>query len=180
MRAIQLAGAAGALISCDVNYRPSLWLDPATAAAAIRAVLPLAHLVKVNEAELRLLTGSDDPATGSAALLSGQTRLCLVTRGAEGSYFRLREDGDGHFPAFPVKTVDAIGCGDAFMAGVLARLTIDDEAGGWRERLNDGFLRQSLRYASAVGALTAQKQGVIPALPTAAEVETFLKDHQER
>jgi sugar/nucleoside kinase (ribokinase family) len=36
-------------------------------------------------------------------------------------------------------------------------------------------MEKALRYANAVGALTATKMGVIPALPTAAEVEAFLK-----
>jgi sugar/nucleoside kinase (ribokinase family) len=37
-------------------------------------------------------------------------------------------------------------------------------------------LRQMLRYANAVGAITAQTMGVIPALPRAAQVERFLSE----
>lgn len=176
LRAVELARKAGALISFDVNYRPSLWPQPATAADTIRAVLPLAHVVKINEDELILLTGGDDPVAGSEAILASGPQACIVTQGARGSFFRVggHESGSAYVPAFPVKTVDAIGCGDAFMAGVLTRLVSDGERGGWREHLTWLYLRQSLRYASAVGALTAQKQGVIPALPTAAEVKDFL------
>lgn len=182
LRAIELAGQGGALLSFDVNYRPSLWPDPQAAVDVIRAVLPLAHLVKVNEAELRLLAGSDDPAAGSEALLAGANRVCIVTQGAAGSAFRLRGPRGSDFaaiPAFAVETVDAIGCGDAFMAGVLTRLTAAGPD-GWRERLNPAFLRDALRYASAVGALTALRHGVIPALPTAAQVGAFLKKQPDR
>jgi sugar/nucleoside kinase (ribokinase family) len=35
-------------------------------------------------------------------------------------------------------------------------------------------MREILRYANAAGALTSMTQGVIPALPTAAQVEEFL------
>jgi sugar/nucleoside kinase (ribokinase family) len=35
-------------------------------------------------------------------------------------------------------------------------------------------IRSILTYAAAAGALTTQKVGVIPALPTAEEVEMFL------
>jgi sugar/nucleoside kinase (ribokinase family) len=35
-------------------------------------------------------------------------------------------------------------------------------------------LESALRYANAVGAMTAQTLGVIPALPTAAQVGEFL------
>lgn len=176
LRAVELARPAGALISFDVNYRPSLWPRPETAVETIRAVLPLAHVVKINEDELVLLTGSDDPVAGSEEILACGPLLCIVTQGARGSFFRVGgvEGGSAFVPAFPVKTVDAIGCGDAFMAGVLTRLVLSSDPGGWRGRLTWLYLRQSLRYANAVGALTAQKQGVIPALPAAAEVEAFL------
>ena len=74
-------------------------------------------------------------------------------------------------PGFPVKTVDATGCGDSFIAGMLWQLV---RAGDWRSQLTPERLRVALRYANAVGALTATKQGVIPSLPTAAEVDAFL------
>jgi sugar/nucleoside kinase (ribokinase family) len=70
-----------------------------------------------------------------------------------------------------VHTVDAIGCGDAFIAGLLTGLTAGAD---WRAALAPASLHEALVYASAVGALTAQKQGVIPALPGAAEVGAFL------
>jgi sugar/nucleoside kinase (ribokinase family) len=71
-----------------------------------------------------------------------------------------------------VKTIDSVGCGDAFTAGLLSRLV---STTNWRDQLTPARLSKILRYANAVGALTAQKQGVIPALPTATEVETFLQ-----
>jgi fructokinase len=175
LKAVQVAREAGALISIDVNYRPSLWPQPETAAATIHAVLPLAHVVKINEDELILLTGSDDPVAGSEVILAAGPPVCIVTQGARGSYFRVggEEAGTAFVPAFAVETVDAVGCGDAFMAGVLTRLVTGD-SGAWLDRLTWLYLRQSLRYANAVGALTAQAQGVIPALPTSEQVEAFL------
>jgi sugar/nucleoside kinase (ribokinase family) len=78
-------------------------------------------------------------------------------------------------PGFAVHTVDATGCGDAFIAGLLWQLVA---AGRWREHLTPDQLRRSLRYANAVGALTALTQGVIPSLPTAAQVDKFLQQEQ--
>jgi fructokinase len=169
--AVQIAERGGALISFDVNYRPRLWSDPDEAATRIRAMLPFVNLVKVNEVELPLLTGTDDLDRGSAALLEIGPSLCLVTLGPRGSYFQ-SEQGGGRVPAFAVNTVDATGCGDAFIAGVLTRLVA--AGANWRDRLGPGWLRDTLRYANAVGALTAQTQGVIPALPRAHQVNEFL------
>ena len=173
LRAVEIARAAGALVSFDVNYRPSLWPSPAAAVGAIRELLPLAHVVKVNEDELRLLTGSDDPKAGGATLLAAGPSLVVVTLGAQGSFYR-SASAAGFVPAFAVPTVDAIGCGDAFMAGVLVGL-LGGAGGAWSQRLDDATLRPILRYANAVGALTATRAGALPALPTADEVAAFLR-----
>lgn len=179
LRAIETAREVGALISFDVNYRPSLWPSAEAAVDAIRRALPLAHLIKVNEAEALLLTGSNDPMTAGEALITGETRACVITQGAEGSTFCVHQGSDrsvAFIPAFAVEAVDAIGCGDAFMAGLLTQLTTEAGPGNPLERLNWLYLRRSVRYAAAVGALTALRRGVIPALPTAAQVEAFLSN----
>ena len=183
--AMRITAEAGALISFDVNYRPSLWSSPEQAFEQISAMVPHVHLLKVNEVEIELLAGGQGkvganpggrPEVGELAELAGRLlkqgpELVVVTLGADGSYFQTA-GSSGFVPPFPVKTVDAIGCGDAFISGVLTQLTAAED---WRENLNAERMTEILRYANAVGALTATKQGVIPALPTAAEVEAFLK-----
>lgn len=168
--AVERARAAGALISFDVNYRPTLWASPEAALAQIGALIPRVHLLKVNEGELALLGGDRPAAEVVAGLLAAGPELVVVTRGAQGSaaYWR---GGQAAAPAFAVPTIDATGCGDAFIAGLLVRLTATAD---WRAVLAPAPLEQALVYANAAGALTAQTQGVIPALPTAAQVEVFL------
>ncbi len=173
IEAVRLAREAGALISFDVNYRPSLWPRPDDAYEVMMTMLPQANLVKVNETELELLSGSNDLAGGSKVLLQKGLDLCVVTLGPNGSFFQVA-GGSEHVPAFTVRTVDAVGCGDAFTAGLLCQLVASDN---WQDQLSPSLLGQILRYANAVGALTALTQGVIPALPTAAEVNEFLTQH---
>lgn len=169
--AVSLAKAAGALISFDVNYRPSLWRSPEEALAQIRRMIPLADLVKVNEVELALLAGEGvETAVSIQAILAQGPSLCVLTRGPHGSRAQTAV-GAVDVPAFPVTTVDATGCGDAFIAALLFQLT---KTADWRQALVPEQLRQALRFANAVGALTAQTQGVIPALPTAVQVQNFL------
>jgi fructokinase len=190
--AVREARDGGALISFDVNYRPTLWDAPSTARARIAEALPLADVVKVNEVELALLTdiSATEDATrivcsgelgrrdsllqrGSRSLLAQGPDLCVVTLGREGSFFQTRRGGT-HVAGFGVQTVDATGCGDAFVAGLLWQLV---GHGVRQEGLDTTLLRNALRYANAVGALTSLTRGVIPALPTAAEVEAFLASH---
>lgn len=178
--AVRLAKAGGALISFDANYRPSLWQSPAAALAQYKALIPQVDLLKVNEVELEMLAGGRWSNAGGQLtieeavddLLRRGPSLAVVTLGQQGSYFRSAAGG-AFVSGFQVATVDAVGCGDAFVAGVLAQLlTVDD----WREQLTVERLRSVLRYANAVGALTATKQGAIPAMPTAAEVDAFLAE----
>lgn len=175
LEAVKIAREAGALISFDVNYRPTLWSSPAQACDVVMQVVPRANLLKANDAELALLAGEGNLDNTTHTLLSYGPELCVVTLGPEGSYFRTASGGE-HVRAFKVDTVDATGCGDAFIAGLLWQLV---RGGNWRDQLAPERLRQALRYANAVGALTALTQGVIPALPTAAQVEEFLSERQD-
>ena len=169
LEAARIAREAGAVISFDVNYRPDLW-SREEARERVLATVPHVDLLKVNEVELKILTGSADPGTASQALLALGPDLCVVTLGPEGSFFRVA-GGGGFVPPFLVKTVDATGCGDAFVAGLIWQLI---RRGGWREQIAVARMFEVLRYANAVGALTSLTQGVIPALPTAGQVEEFL------
>ena len=177
--AVRIAHQAGALISYDINYRPSLWKDPRQALEQAMEMLPKVDLLKVNEGELALLTRQDriDPTDvksleqAASDLLNKGPQLVVVTLGKDGSYFQIEAGGE-YIPAFKVETIDAIGCGDAFVAGLLTQLV---KRGNWLEELTVDQLRQILRYANAVGALTSLKRGVIPALPTSGEIEAFLE-----
>ncbi len=170
LEALTVAREAGALVSFDVNYRPTLWSDPDEAYGRVMAMLAHVNLLKVNEDELALLAGSGDLDTAAGVLLEQGPDLCVVTLGAEGSYFRVAGGGE-RVPPFRVQPVDATGCGDAFVAGLLYQLV---SGADWRDQLTPARMRQILRYANAVGALTSLTQGTIPALPTAAQVDEFL------
>jgi fructokinase len=175
LEAAEIARQAGALISFDVNYRPLLWRGPEAAHERLMTIVPEVDLLKVNEIELEVLTGDSDPETASAQLLDLGPTLVVVTLGLEGSFFRVAE-GAEHISAFPVETVDATGCGDAFIAGLLCQLVL---GANWRDQLSVARMCEILRCANAVGALTALTQGVIPALPTADQVAEFLTQHAE-
>jgi fructokinase len=173
LRAIEIARAAGAMISFDVNYRPALWQSQEAARLRMLETIPQVDLVKVNDTELALLTGSDDLDPASRSLLRKGPKLCVVTLGAKGSFFQTGQYSE-FIPAYEVETVDATGCGDAFIASLLFQLVKD---GKMLADLSPARLSGALNYANAVGALTSLTQGVIPALPYAHQVEEFLSQH---
>jgi len=184
LEAARLARAAGALVSFDVNYRPSLWEDERSALAAIQTALPLADILKVNEIELGMLERATAPLEACRILTGRGPVLCVVTLGPQGSAYAT-PSASGHVGGFRVRAVDATGCGDAFMGALLARLLglIGGEKTTIRRRLaslSSAALSEALAYANAAGGLTATKKGVIPALPSAGEVERFLRKAAKR
>lgn len=169
-KAIEIARENGALISFDVNYREPVWPSKELAIQEIKAMIPQADIVKLNEDEIVLLFGDEKLEMVAEQILSGKPQICLFSLGAKGS-FVYSKIGSSYAPALKVEVVDTIGCGDAFTAGFLTKLL-----NIWNEKqaYNLFDLEQSLVYANAVGAFTAQKKGVIPALPSLKDINDFI------
>lgn len=167
IEAIRLAKQNNALISFDINYRPSLWRSREDAVTQIAAVLPFADLLKMNEMELALLTNVTDLGQATDQLLTRGAQLVVVTLGAQGSYFKSAYKS-GYAQGFKVDAIDSTGCGDAFMGALLTRLIQHGT-----QNL-DAHIEPALEYANAAGAITATRRGAIPALPTADQVRAFL------
>ncbi len=166
------ARRAGALVSYDPNLRLGLWPDTRAARRWLRAGLRHADLVKVNEAELRFLTGQRDVARGLAALAAAGPALAVATLGPDGSAYRAPA-GEGHVPGLPAKVVDTTGAGDAFVAGMLAGLL--DAPGGPAAALRDrAALEAVLTFANATAALSTERRGGIPSLPSRQRVRARL------
>lgn len=120
--ALDRAAAAGVPVSFDVNHRPKL-IGADAARDRYRAVAARAAVVFAGDDEARLVLGRDEQdddeeslAHDLAALAQGRAVVKLGSRGAVASI-------DGVFtrrPATPVRVLDPVGAGDAFVAGWLA------------------------------------------------------------
>jgi sulfofructose kinase len=134
-----------------------------------RGTLKLLELVDYTVASQKFsleYTGKDDPQ--QAAVRLGQScSSVVITLGERGLVWKNKR-GSGSLPAFSVDAVDTTGAGDAFHGAFAAGLA---SGKSWRELLT---------YAAAVGALCCTKFGARPAMPSAAEVDQFLKKHQGR
>ena len=164
------ARAAGALVSFDPNWRPSLWADFDEAHDLIWRMMPLADIVKVADEEWEFVTGTPNFADGARKIRAQGARLVVMTRGADGASWEC-EAGQGEVGGFQTKAIDTLGAGDSFVAGMLSQI---GAAPSLDSALNADFLNETLRFANACGALATQQAGAIPALPTRAEVETLL------
>jgi fructokinase len=169
LHAVEIARQAGLLLSYDPNLRLSLWPNAEAAKAGMLLGWPLAHLIKVSEEELAFLAGSEDLEAAARKLWHPALRLLVITRGRAGCRY-VTPGFSGHVPGFAVQAVDTTGAGDGFVAGLLKGLVDHPQA----DR-NEAQLRAICRYANAVGAITTTERGAIPALPTASQVDEFLR-----
>lgn len=170
LEAIKAAKTGGALLSYDANLRLMLWDDADDAKRWIWEVMPYADVVKISEEEWEFIMGDVSFATGAKRILEQQgASLVVVTLGEKGCYYT-NGSAEGAVDGYAAKVVDTLGAGDAFVAAMLSQLLQHENL----HSLDTSQLNAIMRYANAAGALATQKVGVIPALPTAAEIEAFL------
>ena len=174
VRAIQYAKDAGAFISYDPNLRLMMWKTPEDAKHWIWKVMPYANVVKAADEEWEFITDTHELESGSERILETGVELVIVTLGEHGCYYN-NGSYQGYVDGFKVEVVDPLGAGDGFVAAMLTQMMDSSGCVGKLRELDDNQLQALMRYANAAGALTTQKIGVIPALPTASEIEAFLK-----
>ncbi|WP_206862475.1 carbohydrate kinase family protein [Lysobacter changpingensis] len=175
---MQLAREHGALVSMDLNLRPSLWPEGSDPAPRLWQALAEADVIKLCRSEADFLirrAGHHDAML--QRLWQGHARLVLITDGGKPIRWHTR-DAQGEVPAFRVSAVDTTAAGDAFVAGLLLRLvqrgvsadTFDDWLG------DAAAIADALRNAAAAGALAATKHGAFAAMPRREDIEQLLRD----
>jgi len=139
-RAVEICNEKAVSLSFDVNYREKLW-SPETARKAMAPVLPgidLLILTQEDASRVFLVTGNPEEVCKEMMGRYGVTSVC-VTLGDEGS---VAYDGTDFYygRAYDVETVDKIGGGDTFAAGLVYGFLNDD-------------LQMGVDYGGAMAAL---------------------------
>jgi ribokinase len=133
-------------------------LNPAPAQPLPEAWLKLARYITPNQHELAILLGAD-PAEDFRSLMRRAPCPVVLTRGAEGAWFR--EEGEPqHQSGFAVEVVDSTGAGDTFNAALAVFL-------------HEG-LPIAVRKACAAAALSVTRLGARGGMPHPAEVDALL------
>ena len=161
----------GIILCFDPNIRMSLWSDPQKAVKIFLKMIRLTTILRLNEDEAKYLTGSNNLNNALSQLLKYGPKLVVITRDKKGCTFATKEFCED-VKGFPIHAVDTTGCGDGFLAGLLAGLLrsnkqIDD--------LTRNDLRTICVTANAVGAMVATKRGAIAAMPTLKRLQHFLR-----
>lgn len=133
----------------DINLRP-----PHYHRTNIEYLLQKADILKVNIAELELITGwfsQHQSVEDRMKLMQDQfdIKTLIVTMGGDGALVNANGTIYRH-PGFKITVADTIGSGDSFLAGFLSQL------------LKGAPVEAALAFASAVGAFIATQSGACP------------------
>jgi len=120
----------------------------------IETLLESADLLKVSEEELQFLTSNlerNTPLVDRMKSISIRYQIpeMVCTMGGEGAWY-WSENEEIFQPAFQVKVLDTVGCGDAFLSGFIGA------------RLLGVSNKTALRTAAARAAYVATSQGATP------------------
>ena len=103
---MHLARSHGALVSMDLNLRPSLWHAGTVVAPRVWEALAQADLVKLSRNEAEFLIGDNgDQDTMLQRLWYGHARCVLITDASQPVRWFTRH-AQGEVPTFPVRVTD--------------------------------------------------------------------------
>jgi ribokinase len=144
-------------------------LNAAPALPQGAALFPLTDILIVNQTELASYAKLDrepvrleEVSVAARKLMSRPDQTIIVTLGVAG-VAAVRRDEAFLIEGKKVKAIDTVGAGDCFCGSLCAAL-----AGGMD-------LREAVELANAAAALSVQKAGAAPSMPSRREVEVFLE-----
>jgi ribokinase len=157
---IKAVHARGGWVSLDVGMDPCQQIPN-----KILRILKHADLLFLSAEEATLLTGARDPQKSFEQLEKAGARNVIMKLGKLGCLMR-HEGQLTRVPAFPVRTVDTTGAGDAFAAAFL------------QARLRYWPAPEAALAANAAGAASATITGAGENMPTQRQITKILRTHR--
>ncbi|MEH7130228.1 ribokinase [Neobacillus drentensis] len=142
-------------------------LNPAPYQEFPKEILKNVAYITPNETEAFELTGIEVTDEGTALTAAQMIHdlgvdSVIITLGGKGAFLYTGGDKGELIPSFTVEAVDTTGAGDAFN-------------GGFAHAISNGYsLKDAMKFANAVAALSVTKIGTAPAMPYKNEVEALL------
>jgi fructokinase len=142
--------------------RPSLIADRAAAQARIAHLVERSDIVKVSDDDLRWIDPDHEPQRTARDWLASGPAIVVVTMGSRGAV-AFCSAGDARVAADPVRVIDTVGAGDAFMVGLLDALWALNLVGAERRsalrRIRLDALTAALEAAGQASAVTVSRAG---------------------
>lgn len=153
-------------VNCVHAHGVQVILNTAPVQPVTDELLAKVDIITPNEVEAEILTGipvhTEDNARQAALwFMERGVRQVIITLGGRGAFVH---DGtrSAILPVPRVQVVDTTGAGDAFNGGLVAGLAEGRD------------LWDAARFANALAALSVQKLGTTPSMPTRADIDAFM------
>lgn len=179
--AVTMARSVQTRVVFDLDYRPVLWgltqqgdgesryIASHVVSEHYQAMLPLSDLIVGTEEEI-LIAGCAHDVTQAVSTIRSLTRATIIVKkGAAGCSIYLADKPDAvTAQAFPVTILNVLGAGDAFISGVMRGL------------LHGEPWEACATYGNACGAIVVTRHGCSPAMPSYAEMQSFIHQYVVR
>lgn len=158
-RLLKQAQQAGVITALDTVWDATgAWMDK------IRPCLPYVDYLLPSFEEAKMLAGGlESPVDIASFLIDAGAASVGLKLGDRGCYFRSRDGHAFSVPVLPVQAIDALGAGDAFVAGFLAGIVR-----GWD-------VERCAQFATAVGASCVTALGATTGVKGFEETLAFLE-----
>ncbi|MFN3970422.1 MAG: 5-dehydro-2-deoxygluconokinase [Gemmobacter sp.] len=163
--AFDLARAAGVPLILDIDYRPYSWPSPAVAAEVYARAGAMCDVIVGNDVEFGFMAGDPDRGLDTARdLVAGGAAIAVYKMGERGAV-TITPEGEVATGIYRTEALKPTGAGDSFLGSFLAGLA-------------DGLpVRDAVLRGSAAAAMVVARVGCAPAMPTRAELDTFIAGH---
>jgi len=156
-------------LACAKRHGRPVFFDPGPLASQIKPtllkqVLRQCAVLVLNQEEVPLITGENEPDSVKKFLMEGVDTIC-VKRGGQGCIIYQLDSCVSH-AGFQVEVVDSAGAGDSFNAGLMT---------GW---LQGWSLDEMAVFSNAVGAAKVRKNGTGRQMPRLHEILALLSENQ--
>lgn len=133
------------------------------------ALLSQIDIITPNEVEAGILTDTiikDEKDAKRAADIFKQkgVKNVIITMGSQGA-FMSTETTEKMIASIKVNAIDTTGAGDAFNGGFVTALA------------EGKSIEEAVKFANCVGALSVQKLGTTPSMPTRSEIDAMYNEH---
>ena len=173
LKALEIAKAAGCLISFDPNLRPPLWSSEEKAKEKIAFGFTQCDILKISDNEITFMTGEEDLDKGIEKIIDEyHIPLVFATYGPDGSKAYCGGKVAYEKGFLNPNTIETTGAGDTFCASALLHVLkygidgLSDEA----------KLHELLTFANAAASLVTTKKGALCVMPTVDQVEAYIKE----
>jgi 2-dehydro-3-deoxygluconokinase len=154
--AVEIAAGAGVPVSFDINHRVSLWREDA--APVYRQLAARSQIVFAGDDEARILFPDAATPIALAHAIAELGPSQVIIKLGEAGCVAVVDDSEYQRDAIPIRAVDTVGAGDAFVAGYLA------------EFLGGLSVQERLATAVTLGAFACLNSGDWEGFPTRDEL----------